>query len=63
MISGKRIPVFVPEPQIRQTEERSLTDRYDLSVNYPNPFNPITTIRYQLPEPGEVRLTIYDLLG
>ena len=36
---------------------------YALQQSYPNPFNPITTIRYQLPEPSDVNLTIYDLLG
>jgi len=30
---------------------------------YPNPFNPITTIRYQLPQRSDVQITIYDLRG
>ncbi len=30
---------------------------------YPNPFNPATTIRYQLDRPGSVSLRIYDALG
>jgi hypothetical protein len=36
---------------------------YLLAANYPNPFNPITTIRYSLPEPVHARLRVYDLLG
>lgn len=30
---------------------------------YPNPFNPVTTIQYQIPQPGNVKLEIFDLLG
>ena len=32
-------------------------------ANYPNPFNPETWIPYQLAEPAEVALTVYDMNG
>ena len=41
----------------------SLPAEYDLFANYPNPFNPATTINYQLPKDGLVTLKIFDMLG
>jgi Zn-dependent metalloprotease len=35
----------------------------ELAANYPNPFNPATTIPYRLRREGHVRLTVHDALG
>ncbi len=37
--------------------------QFALMDNYPNPFNPTTTIKYDLPEAGLATLTIYDIQG
>jgi hypothetical protein len=40
-----------------------LPNTYALHPAYPNPFNPTTTIIYELPQAAQVTLTLYDLLG
>ncbi|MDP7126399.1 MAG: FlgD immunoglobulin-like domain containing protein, partial [Candidatus Marinimicrobia bacterium] len=37
--------------------------QFTLHPNHPNPFNPITSLRYDLPEQAQVTLTVYDLMG
>ena len=43
--------------------EEELPDEVMLMGNYPNPFNPRTTIAYALPASARVRLNVYDMLG
>lgn len=46
-----------------QNEGTELPDTYYLSQNFPNPFNPETTIQFNLPIASEVNITIYDVTG
>ena len=36
---------------------------FALASNYPNPFNPATTIKYSLPQAADVELMVYNILG
>lgn len=44
-------------------QKESLPTVFALHENYPNPFNPTTTLQFDLPEPADVSLVIYDVLG
>ena len=41
----------------------TLPSNYYLHNTYPNPFNPLTTMRYDIPEDALVNITIYDIMG
>ncbi|MEW6006081.1 MAG: T9SS type A sorting domain-containing protein [Stygiobacter sp.] len=42
--------------------DKELPDKFSIS-NYPNPFNPTTKIKYELPKDGFISIKIYDALG
>lgn len=60
---------WIPEPMldvtgVKQEDNRgSVPEPFDLGANYPNPFNPLTTIVYHLPRREQVSLEIYNTLG
>ncbi|MBN2092317.1 T9SS type A sorting domain-containing protein [candidate division KSB1 bacterium] len=57
------ILVFVDRPSNINSVKISIPYAYFLYQNHPNPFNPHTTIKYQLPTAQEVKLAIYNLQG
>jgi hypothetical protein len=44
-------------------EQSATIDEYNLIYNYPNPFNPVTTIRYRLTKDKKVKIEVFDLNG
>jgi len=51
--------------QVLSVKKKSgqVLDEFLLFKNYPNPFNPITTVHYNLPKETHINITIYDMLG
>jgi hypothetical protein len=58
-ISLKEVVASPVEPQ----KNAQIPQSFALEPNYPNPFNPATTITYRLPVPGHVELKIFNIAG
>jgi hypothetical protein len=61
-ITGSRVLVVKREGDLN-TESIELPNSFVLHPNYPNPFNPQTQIRFEMPYAGKIDLSIYNLLG
>lgn len=74
--SGKKISVALANQLIASAQQiigqlggvaklvsAELPTRFALGANYPNPFNPATTLHYDLAGAGQVRLIVYNVMG
>ncbi len=50
-------------PSAVEEETAAIPQQFALHQNFPNPFNPETTIQFDLPEVGQVEITVYDMNG
>ena len=62
-VSGSDRVIYVNQYQYLSIENEGIPDAFVLHDNYPNPFNPTTQIRFDLPKNDNVNLTIYNMLG
>ena len=44
-------------------DENTIPKEFSLHDNYPNPFNPVTKIAFDMPIKGDARLIIYNIMG
>ena len=73
VVFGKYVKLMIVRPEVifdskdgfmaEETKISALPNEFALESNYPNPFNPTTTINYQLPEDSHVHISVYNMLG
>lgn len=57
------VNLLVDAPTSTDEHPEELPAKFALDQNFPNPFNPTTTIRYSVARAGRVRLTIFNIRG
>ncbi|HEY5533441.1 MAG TPA: T9SS type A sorting domain-containing protein [Ignavibacteria bacterium] len=54
---------FVATPSVGIRQIETVANKFELSQNFPNPFNPVTSIKFSIQEKSFVKLNIYDING
>jgi len=62
-VTGDDRVLFVNRYEYLSIAAEGIPLEFALHENYPNPFNPTTTLRFDLPEVSDITLTIYNMLG
>ena len=60
---SSRIEVTISEGTAVVENPQAIVEKYELGNNYPNPFNPETTIEFAMGKAGHASITIYNILG
>lgn len=51
------------EDEVTEVIDETVPTKFELYPNYPNPFNPSTQLKFALPEPRQVRIVVFNILG
>ena len=65
-LEGDEVEIALSDPGADQAAKAAVQTRseaFSLAANFPNPFNPTTTIEYALPQATDVELIVYNVVG